>query len=151
VCQIALHRGCEVFAVTRGTNHQQLARELGASWVGDDVSRVPRKADAAIIFAPVGKLVPAALRAINRGGAVALAGIHMSPIPQIDYDTELFGERDVHPVTANTRADGEALLREAAEARIAPRVIEYKLRDANRALQDLKSDKISGTGVLVVD
>ena len=109
------------------------------------------KLDAAILFAPSGKLVPAALRALERGGVLSLAGIHMSPIPQIDYDNELFYERDIHPVTANTREDGRELLLAAAQASIRPHTKVYPLTDANRALQDMKNDRIDGTGVLVVD
>jgi propanol-preferring alcohol dehydrogenase len=149
VLQIARHRGCTVQVVTRAENHQQLARELGAAWAGGDAASMPQKADAAIVFAPAGAVVPPALQSINPGGAVALAGIHMSPIPSLDYQRDLYGERDIHPVTANTRADGEQLLREAAEARVTPHVVTYPLADANRALLDLKSGRIDGTGVVM--
>ena len=151
VLQIVRHRGCEVLVVTRGKNHQELARELGASWAGSDAEQMPRHADAAIVFAPAGEVVPAALRSIDPGGAVALAGIHMSPIPSIDYDRDLFGERDLHPVTANTRDDANSLLRESAAAMVQPRVKIFPLREANRALLELKSGKIDGTAVLVVE
>jgi propanol-preferring alcohol dehydrogenase len=150
VLQIARHRGGRVVVVTRGENHQRLARDMGAEWSGGDASQLPVKADSAIIFAPAGQLVPPALRALDRGGTVALAGIHMSPIPQLDYDRDLFQERDIHPVTANTRTDGEELLREAAAAGVRPHIHLYPLEDANRALQDLKADRIDGTGVLQV-
>jgi propanol-preferring alcohol dehydrogenase len=112
---------------------------------------VPHKADAAILFAPAGGLVPPALAALDRGGVLALAGIHMSPIPQIDYDTHLFQERDLHSVTANTRQDGLELLAEAAASGVKPHTTIYPLADANRALKDLKAGRIDGTGVLIAD
>lgn len=149
VLQIAVHRGCQVYAVSRTAAHQQLARQLGAAWAGDDCASVPHKANAAILFAPVGALVGPALAALDRGGVLALAGIRMSPIPQIDYDTHLFQERDLHPVTANTRQDGRELLAEAAASGVMPRTTTYPVADANRALQDLKAGRIDGTGVLV--
>lgn len=149
VLQIAVHRGCEVYVVSRTLSHQHLARQLGAAWAGEDCASVPHKADAAILFAPAGGLVPPALAALDRGGVLALAGIHMSPIPRIDYDTHLFQERDVHPVTANTRRDGEELLAEAAASGVKPHTTTYPLAEANRALQDLKAGRIDGTGVLV--
>ncbi|MDB5298664.1 MAG: Alcohol dehydrogenase GroES domain protein [Phycisphaerales bacterium] len=151
VLQLARRRGCEVYVVTRGESHRQFARELGAAWVGTDAADMPAKADAAILFAPAGKLVPPALAALDRGGALALAGIHMSPIPPLDYDTYLFQERDIHPVTANTRADGRDLLAEAARVPVRPHAVTYPLGEANRALQDMKADRIDGTGVLMVD
>jgi propanol-preferring alcohol dehydrogenase len=147
---IARRRGHDVFVVTRGEGHRSLARELGASWCGADAGQLPAKLDAAIIFAPAGGIVPVALNALDRGGAVALAGIHMSPIPSIDYDKSLYGERDIHPVAANTRIDGLELLAEAAAANIKPHTATYPLRDAHRALQDMKSDRIEGTGVLMI-
>jgi alcohol dehydrogenase, propanol-preferring len=151
VLQIALARGCEVYVVSRSENHQQLARELGAKWAGPNADAMPVKVDAAILFAPVGALVTPALNCLDRGGTLALAGIHMSAIPQIDYDASLFQERDIHPVTANTREDGRELLAEAAGAGVKPHVVQYNLADANRALQDMKADRIDGTGVLVVE
>jgi alcohol dehydrogenase, propanol-preferring len=150
VLQIALARGCELYVVSRGANHQQLARDLGATWAGPDAGGIPVKVDAAILFAPVGALVPPALNCLDRGGTLALAGIHMSPIPPIDYDASLFQERDIHPVTANTRQDGRELLAEAAGAGVKPHVAQYNLPDANRALQDMKAGRIDGTGVLIV-
>jgi len=86
VTQVALHRGCEVYVVTRSGGHQRLAREMGAAWVGSDASEMPVKVDSAIIFAPVGKLVPPALQALRKGGTLALAGIYMSPLPEMDYE-----------------------------------------------------------------
>jgi propanol-preferring alcohol dehydrogenase len=150
ILQIALARGCTVYVVSRGENHQQLARDLGAAWAGPDVTGMPDKVEGAILFAPVGSLVAPALSCLDRGGTLALAGIHMSPIPQLDYDQYLFQERDIHPVTANTREDGRELLAEAAGAHVSPHVVKYALKDANRALQDMKADRIDGTGVLIV-
>jgi len=150
VLQIAKHRGCEVFVVTRGENHRQLARTMGADWVGEHAEDMPVQADSAIIFAPVGRLVPPALAALRKGGTLALAGIYMTEIPAMDYEKHVFYERDVHSVTANTRADGFELLAEAAEIPIRPHTTTYRLEEANRALQDLKADRISGTGVLLI-
>ncbi|MBN2445304.1 MAG: zinc-dependent alcohol dehydrogenase family protein [Phycisphaerae bacterium] len=148
VMRIALHRGCEVFVVSRGEDHRELARSMGASWVGGDAADMPAKVDSAISFAPVGRLVPASLATLRKGGTLALAGIYMTDVPVLDYERHLFYERDLRSVTANTRADGRALLTEAARIPIRPRVTEYAMDDANRALQDLKADRISGTGVL---
>jgi propanol-preferring alcohol dehydrogenase len=148
VLQLAIARGCEVYVISRTPNHQQMARDLGATWVGGDIASMPQKATAAIVFAPSGKLVPAALESVDRGSAVALAGIHMSPIPELDYDRLLFNERDLHPVTANTRDDARALLIEAATIPVKPLTKIYRLEDANVALQDMKAGKIDGTGVL---
>ncbi len=149
VLQIALARGCEVYVVSRSPNHQQMARDLGATWVGE-AAAMPAKATAAILFAPSGKILIPALQCLDRGSAIALAGIHMSPIPSLDYDRLLFNERDIHPVTANTRDDARELLAEAARAKVKPLVHEYPLADANRALQDMKADRINGTGVLIM-
>lgn len=150
VLQIAKHRGCETYVVTRGENHRQHARVMGADWVGSDAAAMPVKADSAIIFAPAGPLVPQALAALRKGGTLALAGIYMTEIPAMDYEKCVFYERDIHSVTANTREDGRELLAEAAEIPIRPHTTTYALADANRALQDLKGDRINGTGVLVL-
>ena len=150
VLQLAVHRGCEVFVASRNEHHQKLARALGAAWAGNDESEMPALVESAIVFAPVGSIVPPALRSLDRGGTVALAGIHMSPIPQLDYDHDLFQERDIHPVTANTRDDAIELLRAAADAHVTPHTTTYALADANRALADMKAGRIDGTGVLIV-
>jgi propanol-preferring alcohol dehydrogenase len=150
VIQIAQHRGCEVYVVTRGEEHRRLARQMGAVWAGASAADMPAKVHSAILFAPAGQLVPPALEALEKGGTLALAGIHMSPIPQMDYDRYVFYERDLHSVTCNTRDDGRGLLAEAAEIPIRPHTTCYPLADANRALQDLKNDRINGTGVLTV-
>ncbi len=150
VMQLARHRGHEVYVVTREENHRQLAREMGAAWCGADASQMPTRVEAAIVFAPAGEVVPTALAALDGGGAVALAGIHMSPIPELDYDRYLFRERDVHSVTANTREDGRELLAEAAAAGVRAHTVVYPLKDANRALLDMKEGRIEGTGVLAI-
>jgi propanol-preferring alcohol dehydrogenase len=150
VIQIAQHRGCEVLVVTRGAKHRELARQMGADWVGENAADLPSPVDSAIIFAPAGDLVPQALARLKKGGTLALAGIYMTEIPALDYERHLFYERNVHSVTANTRDDGRRLLAEAAEAEVHPHVTLFPLADANRALQLLKDDQINGTGVLVI-
>jgi len=150
IMQIALHRGCEVYVVTRGRRHRELARRMGARWVGERAADMPVKTDSAIIFAPAGELVPDALGALDKGGTLSLAGIYMTPIPEMDYGECVFHERDIHSVTANTRQDGRELLAEAARIPIRPHTTTYPLDQANQALQDLKADRLNGTGVLVV-
>ena len=150
VLQIALHRGSTVYVATRGAGHRELARRMGAAWVGEDPADLAEKVDSAIIFAPAGGLVPAALTALRKAGTCAVAGIHVSQIPPLDYEAHLFYERDLRSVTANTRQDGRDLLAEAARIPIRPHTTLYPLADANRALQDLKADRINGTGILVM-
>ncbi len=151
VMQLARHRGHDVYVVTRGEGHQTLAREMGAAWVGADSAQLPVRLDAAIVFAPAGSVVPLALAALDSGGTVAVAGIHMTPIPQLDYERYLFRERDLRSVTANTRDDGRELLAEASRAGIKPRTVVYPLERANEALADMKKGRIEGTGVLRVE
>ncbi|MDR3569012.1 MAG: zinc-dependent alcohol dehydrogenase family protein [Syntrophobacteraceae bacterium] len=151
VIQIALSMGCEVYVCTRGAKHRELAKSLGANWVGEDPGDMPAPADSAIIFAPAGGLVPLALEHLKKGGTLALAGIYMSPTPELDYESHLFYEKNIHSVTANTRRDGEELLRIAAEIPVKPQVQLFPLREANRALLWLKEDRLEGSGVLVVD
>ena len=129
--------------------HQALASELGAKWVGGAVDVPPVKLDAAIIFAPAGELVPPALRALDKGGTLVLGGIHMSPIPQFDYDL-LYGERQMMSVANNTREDGREFLAEAARIPFKTSVQEFALSEANQALAALKHDAIRGAGVLRV-
>ncbi len=150
IIQVVLHRSCRVLVVTRGEKHRELARQMGAYWVGEGVDSLPEKVDSAIIFAPVGGILPQALSVLKRGGTVSLAGIHMSEIPKLDYSEHLFYERNVHSVTANTREDGINFLKEASEIPIKPHMRTYPLQDANIALQDLKNDRINGTGVLII-
>jgi propanol-preferring alcohol dehydrogenase len=151
VLQIARHRGCRVFVATRGEARQALARRLGADWVGGASDAMPAALDSAIVFAPAGEIVPAALRAVGKGGTVALAGIYMTPVPALDYGTCLFHEKTLTSVEANTRADGEALFREAAGIPIRPAVTPFPLSQANEALVRLKEDRLEATGVLVPD
>jgi propanol-preferring alcohol dehydrogenase len=148
--QIARHWGCEVYVCSLKKEHRDLAREMGATWVGDASETPPIKLHGSIIFAPAGELVVPALRALERGGTLALAGIHMSTIPPLDYDRDLFGERMISSVTANTRQDGIELLREAAAIPIKPRTQRFPLSDANRALRSLKAGAIKGAGVLAI-
>ncbi len=146
--QVARHFGNQVFVVSRGERHQSLARELGADWVGGPNSRPPEPLDAAILFAPAGGIVPDALAALDRGGVLAVAGIHLSAIPSLDYQAHLFQERTLRSVTANTRADGRALLRLAEEIPIHTQVTRYPLGSALEALRDLKADRVRGAAVL---
>ena len=149
--QVARHWGCRVWVVTRDEAHRLLALELGAEWAGADPSSLPVRADGAIIFAPAGGLVPAALKGLDKGATLALAGIYMSDVPAMAYEPHLFWEKTVRSVTANTREDGVALLAEAAAIPIRPRVHRYGLADANHALLDLARDRVEGTAVLMLD
>ena len=150
VIQIARHQGCEVFVFTRSEEHQKLARALGAAWVGGAEDTPPEKLDGAILFAPAGRLVLDALRATRKGGTVALAGITMSPIPEMDYGSLLYHERVLRSVANSTRQDARELLRVAAEIPVRTEVEAFKLEDANRALQSLKASRIQGAGVLTL-
>jgi len=150
VIQVARHWGCPVYVCTRGERHRALARELGAAWTGAATDTPPAALRGAILFAPSGDLVPVALRALDRGGTLAIAGIWMTPIPQMDYLECLFQERAVCSVTANTREDGRALLRLAGEIPLRTTTVEYPLEQAGRALVDLKRDRINGAAVLRV-
>jgi len=105
----------------------------------------------AIHFAPVGRLVPPILEALDRGGTLSIAGIHLSDIPALEYNGHLFQEKDLRSVTANTRKDGEGLLAEAVKARVTPHTCEYPLEDANRALREMKASQVEGTGVLRIE
>ena len=145
--QVARHWNVEVFASTRDVRHQKLALELGAAWAGGTYDEPPKKLDAAIIFAPAGEIVPAALKALKKGGALILGGIHMSPIPSFSYDL-LYQERVIRSVANNTRQDGEDFLRIAAEVPIRTHVQIFPLAEANRALNALKNDAIPGAAVL---
>lgn len=148
--QIARHWGCHIYVSSLTAEHRQLAEELGAVWVGGSTDMPPDTLHGSIIFAPAGELVPPALRALERGGTLALAGIHMSPIPALDYDHEVFGERVIRSVTANTRQDGLDLLREAAAIPIKPHTVRFPLEEANRALQALKAGAFQGAAVLTL-
>ncbi len=148
--QVAAARGCEVYVFTRSAAHRELARALGAAWAGDPGEPPPASLDGGIVFAPAGEVVPLALRALAPGGTLALAGIYMTPVPRLDYD-DLYHERAVTSVTANTRADGEALLAEAARLPVRPRVTSLPLAEANRALARVKAGGLEGSAVLTID
>lgn len=150
IAQVAVHQGREVFAFTRpgDTQTQAFARSLGAVWTGGSDECPPRPLDAAIIFAPVGALVPAALRAVDKGGTVVCAGIHMSDIPAFPYDI-LWEERVIRSVANLTRADGEAFLRVAPDVPVTTTVTLYPLERANEALDDLRHGRFEGAAVLV--
>jgi propanol-preferring alcohol dehydrogenase len=150
VLQLARARGAEVYVCTRDRErHQTLAAELGATWVGGDAEAPPVPLDASVIFAPAGELVPVALRALDKGGALVLGGIHMSAIPPIDYDL-IYGERVVRSVANNTREDGRNFLAEAARIPVRTHVKTFPLEEANDALLELKNGAIRGAAVLVV-
>jgi len=147
--QVARHWNIEVYASTRDARHQKLALELGAKWAGDTFAEPPAKLDAAIVFAPAGEIVPAALKALRKGGVLVLGGIHMTPIPSFSYDL-LYQERMIRSVANNTRQDGEDFLRVAAKIPIRTHTQLYPLSEANRALNALKNDAIQGAAVLKV-
>jgi propanol-preferring alcohol dehydrogenase len=148
--QLARSRGAEVYVCTRDRErHQALAHELGATWVGGAIEEPPVKLDAAIIFAPAGELVPAALRVLRKGGTVVLGGIHMSPIPSFEYSL-IYGERIVRSVANNTRADGREFLEEAARLPVHTHVQTFPFDQVNDALIALKNDAIRGAGVIVI-
>jgi len=152
VAQVAAHQGRRVFAFTRDGDEegQGFARELGAAWAGGSLESPPEELDAAIIFAPAGALVPAALRVVSKGGAVVCAGIHMSDVPSFPYEL-LWGERSVRSVANLTRGDGEEFLALAPEVPVRTEVLAYALEDANKALSALRGGEIRGAAVLVVE
>ena len=150
ILQVARHWGCEIFVFTRAEAHRQLAWELGAAWVGGAEDQPPAPLDAAIIFAPAGRLVLDALRVLRKGGTVAIADITMSPIPEINYDKLLYHERIVRSVANSTRDDAREFLRLAAEIPVRTEVETFPLEQANRALQAMKHSKIHGAGVLTI-
>lgn len=148
--QIAEYWGCDVYAFSRGEAHRRLAEELGAKWTGKTEETPPVKFDAAVVFAPAGEVVLRALETLDRGGTAALAGIHMSSIPAMDYERHLFYEKTLRSVTAATRKDGQELMDLAPEIPICTEVATFPLSAANTALMDLKGGRINGAGVLVV-
>ena len=150
VIQVARARGAEVYVCTRDRErHQALALELGAAWVGDAKDAPPVNLDASIIFAPAGDLIPPALQALDKGGVLVLGGIHMSPIPSLDYSL-IYHERVIRSVANNTREDGREFLAEAARIPVRTHVQSFSLKEANDALIALKHDAIKGAAVLVV-
>jgi len=147
VIQLARHEGCEVYVFTRTAAHRELAKKLGAAWVGGAEDNPPGQLDAAILFAPAGSLAHHALRVLRKGGTLALAGITMSPIPELDYSL-LYQERIVRSVANSTRQDCREFLELAANANLKTEVQTYALDEANQALEDLKHSRIEGAGVL---
>ncbi|MGQ0520899.1 MAG: zinc-dependent alcohol dehydrogenase family protein [Actinomycetota bacterium] len=148
--QVAVAEGARVHVMTRSEPARRLALDLGAASAGDTYDPPPEALDAAIIFAPAGEIVPVALSALDRGGTVAIAGIHLSDIPPLRYADHLFQERQVRSVTANTRADGRAFLDLAARIGLRVETTAYALGDADRALRDLAHDRVHGAAVLHV-
>ena len=150
VCQVARHQGRRVFAFTRKDDAaaQVFALELGAEWAGDALGPAPEELDAALIFAPAGELVPAALRAVGKGASVVCGGIHMSDIPALPYEL-IWGERTLRTVANLTRADGERFLELAPQVPVRTRVESYPLAAANEALTSLREGRLRGSAVLV--
>ncbi len=149
VIQIARHWKCEVCVFTRTESHRRMAHHLGAEWTGAAGDTPPAPLDAAIIFAPAGKLVPDALRTLRKGGTLALAGITMSNLPEMEYQL-LYHERILRSIANSTREDVRGLLRLAAEIPVRTEIEPFQLPEANRALQNLKGSRIHGAGVLVI-
>lgn len=146
--QVAMAQGARVHVMTRSPAAQELALSLGAASAQGAADPPPEKLDAAILFAPVGTLVPPALEALDRGGTLAVAGIHLSDIPSLNYDRHLFQERTLRSVTANTRADGREFLAFAASHELHIETVRYPLSEADRALADLLADRVNGAAVL---
>jgi propanol-preferring alcohol dehydrogenase len=147
--QIAIAEGARVHVLTRAPEARELALQLGASSVGDADDLPPEPLDSAILFAPVGNLVPPALAALDRGGTLAIAGIHLSDIPTLNYQEHLFQERTLCSVTANTRRDGEEFLECAARIPVRVSTVPYPMDQADAALSDLAHDRVTGAAVLV--
>jgi propanol-preferring alcohol dehydrogenase len=147
--QIALAEGARVHVFTRGERARELALALGAASASDAYADPPEKLDSAILFAPVGDLVPVALAALDRGGTAAIAGIHLSDIPVLNYDRHLFQERELRSVTANTRQDGRDLLALAQRHHLTVATTPYPLDRADQALADLRDDRVTGAAVLI--
>jgi propanol-preferring alcohol dehydrogenase len=148
--QIALADGATVHVLTRSADARRLALDLGAASAGDTFDEPPEPLDAAILFAPAGEIVPVALAALDRGGTLAIAGIHLTDIPTLRYQEHLFQERQVRSVTANTRQDAEDLLATAARIGIRVETAAYPLDRADVALRDLAHDRVNGAAVLTV-
>ncbi|HEX4863283.1 MAG TPA: zinc-dependent alcohol dehydrogenase family protein [Acidimicrobiales bacterium] len=148
--QIAIKEGASVHVLTRSVEARQLALDLGAASAGDASAPPPEPLDAAILFAPVGSLVPVALEALDRGGTLAIAGIHLTDIPRLNYDSHLFGERTLTSVTANTRADGQELLLAAGRLGLKVMATSYPLEKADTALADLAHGRLVGAAVITV-
>jgi propanol-preferring alcohol dehydrogenase len=148
--QVAVHWGNKVYVFTRSEEHRELAEKLGAVWTGTSKDEPPTKMDSSIIFAPAGELVLDALRVLDKGGTVALAGIYMTPIPEMDYVKYLYHERTLRTIANATRKDGEELLKIAAEIPIRTTTQSFPLEEANKVLQFLKAGKINGAAILEI-
>ena len=148
--QVALAEGATVHVMTRSDEARQLALRLGAAWAGDSMDRPPEPLDAAVLFAPAGDIVPAALAALDRGGTLAIAGIHLSDIPSLRYSEHLFQERQLRSVTANTRRDGEEFLAIASSIGLSVTTVPYRFDEVDRALRDLAHDEVTGAAVIRV-
>ncbi len=151
VAQVAVAQGATVHALTRGEASQRLALELGAASAGGAYGSPPELLDSAILFAPVGDLVPVAMRALRRGGVLAVAGIHVSDVPPLNYENELFYEKELRSVTSNTRDNGREFLALAVRYRVRATTHVYPMAEAQQALQDLKAGLFDGAAVLVND
>jgi alcohol dehydrogenase, propanol-preferring len=149
--QVALAQGATVHALTRGESSRRLALELGAASAGDAYDAPPEPLDSAVLFAPVGDLVPVAMRALDRGGVLAVAGIHLTDTPPLNYERELFYEKELRSVTSNTRQDGREFLALAARYHVRATTHLYPMSQAQQALQDLKAGVFDGAAVLVND
>ena len=149
--QVALAQGATVHALTRGESSRRLALELGAASAGGADDAPPEPLDSAILFAPVGDLVPVAMRALDRGGVLAVAGIHLTDTPPLNYERELFYEKELRSVTSNTRQDGREFLELAARYHVRATTHLYPMSQAQQALQDLKAGVFDGAAVLVND
>jgi propanol-preferring alcohol dehydrogenase len=149
VAQVAIAQGAVVHVLTRSAAARTLALDLGAASAGPADGAPPEPLDAAVLFAPAGELVPVAMRALDQGGTLAVAGIHLSDVPGLVYADELFREKQLRSVTANTRADGEEFLRLAAALGVRPTVSPQPLADADRVLADLAADRVVGAAVLI--
>jgi propanol-preferring alcohol dehydrogenase len=147
---ILKHWGCSIYVSTRGENHRAFAGQLGADWVGGETDRPPEQLDRAITFAPSGDVVVAALGALRKGGVVAINAIHLDRIPQFDYDSLLWGEREIRSVANMTRADAGDFLALAAELAIKPEVTVFALEHVNDALRAVKDDSMNGAAVIAM-
>ncbi len=148
--QVLKYWRCRVFVMSRGGVHRQLAAELGADWIGDATEPPPAPLDAAILFAPAGDLISPIMQSLDRGGILAIAGIYLTTMTPLRYERDLFYEKEIRSVTANTRADGEEFLAIAGEIPIKSYTVGMRLDEANRALRMLKHDELRGTAVLHV-
>jgi propanol-preferring alcohol dehydrogenase len=146
--EVLKHWGCEVYVSTRGASHQQLARDLGATWVGEATERPPVPLDRAVTFAPSGDVVIAALASLRKGGIVAINAIHLDRIPQFDYDTLLWGERQLRSVANMTRQDAHDFVKLATEIGIRPRATVFSLDQVNEALAAVYRDSVNGAAVV---